>query len=99
MTDRENARQQEMKKITVKQLAELAQESEISDPIDWGLLAIKEETAYRLMASDVIDYFESLSDDEDQTKEYIMMATITKLLVENFVLNVKYHSAIQQKKN
>ena len=86
-----------MKKITPEQLAELSHESEISDPIDWGLLSIREEDAYQLMASDVISFVDGLNKDSEETKDIIMMATITKLLVENFVLNLKYHSAIQKK--
>lgn len=72
--------------INVNQLAELAMESEIQDPIDWGMLNVDERNAYRLMASHVLEQFEDLSDDK---KMIIVYATITKLLVENFVLNIK----------
>jgi len=72
--------------ITVEELAELAMESEIQDPIDWGMLSVDEKNAYRIMASHVLEQFEDLSDDR---KMIIVYATITKLLVENFVLNIK----------
>ena len=65
-------------------IAQLAQESEITDPIDWGYLNIDEPTAYKMMAAHVVDQFDNKSD-----HELIMMSTITKLLVENFVLNLK----------
>lgn len=72
-----------MNKITVSQLAELAQETEISDPIDWGYLNIDERTAYRMMAAHVIE----LPNDVLTLK-----ASLVKMLVENFVLNVKLGS-------
>lgn len=61
-------------------LVKLAMETEITDPIDWGELAIKEATAYRLMATHVLEM-----KNDDLTKD----AIIVKLLVENFVLNLK----------
>jgi len=72
----------------VAQLANLAQEVEITDPIDWKSLNITEQDAYELMANSVLDQFGSV---EEKYKEPIMMSTIVKLLVENFVLNIKLH--------
>ena len=69
--------------ITVKQLADVAMETEITDPIDWGELAVREEDAYMLMASHVIEMFNG------ENNTLTMQATIVKLLVENFVLNLK----------
>jgi hypothetical protein len=62
-------------------LVELAQEVEVTDPIDWGMLAIDEEEAYRMMAISVLETF------PDEKIE--IQAVITKLTVENFVLNLK----------
>jgi hypothetical protein len=70
----------------IKNLARLAMEVDITDPIDWGMLSVKEHDAYELMANSVIQMMESTP---PQNKEVVMMATITKLLVENFVLNLK----------
>jgi hypothetical protein len=64
----------------VKLLVELAMESEIADPIDWGDLNISEEQAYIMMAAHVIDMERNHLTDG---------AIIVKLLVENFVLNLK----------
>jgi hypothetical protein len=80
-----------MRSMTVEQLAELAREVEIKDPIDWGLLTISEEDAYKLMASNVLEQFSSLNDDD---RMIIAMSTITKLLVENFVLNLKIEGRV-----
>ena len=70
----------------VGRLVELAQEVEIRDPIDWGMLSINESDAYELMANSVLDQMYSLP---ESYRETVMMATMTKLLVENFVLNIK----------
>ncbi len=70
-----------------EQLAELAMEVEITDPIDWGNLSIDERTAYQLMATHVLDM-----DNDSITAQ----AIIVKLLVENFVLNLKLQCLTQQ---
>jgi hypothetical protein len=70
----------------VKMLVDLAQEMEIKDNIDWGMLNIREVDAYELMANSVIDQFLGVN---DKHKDTVMMATIVKLLVENFVLNLR----------
>lgn len=72
--------------MNVNELADLAQQAEITDPIDWGYLRVDEKTAYRLMASSVIEMINNVDDDQKTT---ILMASMTKLLVENFVLNLK----------
>jgi hypothetical protein len=61
-------------------LVELATQVEMEDPIDWGMLAIGEHDAYKLMATHVIE----MNNDNLTNK-----AIIVKLLVENFVLNLK----------
>ena len=73
-----------MSKLTVEQLADLAQEAEFKDPIDWGMLPIEESAAYCLMANSVVEQFNDINDSDMLP---VAMATITKLLVENFVLN------------
>jgi hypothetical protein len=70
----------------VKMLVDLAQEMEIKDNIDWGMLNIREVDAYELMANSVIDQFLGVN---DKHKDTVMMATIVKLLVGNFVLNLR----------
>lgn len=77
---------------TAKQLAELAMEAEVADPIDWGELAIKEQDAYEMMASNVLAQMESLPENQ---RPLVAMATITKLLVENFVLNLKLKKSFE----
>lgn len=66
---------------TVELIVALAQEVEVADPIDWGMLAIDEEEAYRMMAISILETFP----DESVT----IQSVLTKLTVENFVLNLK----------
>jgi len=73
-------------KITANMLADLAMQAEITDPIDWGMLSMEERQAYILMATSVIEQVNGVSEDQQLM---VAMATMTKLLVENFVLNVK----------
>ena len=72
-----------MTNLSIKDLATLAMESESIDPIDWGEININEEQAFLLMASYVLEIHQRTPEPE------IMMATVTKLLVENFSLNLK----------
>lgn len=76
----------------VDQLAKLAMSVEIDDPIDWGMLQLSEESVYRLMSSNVLEMY--LSEDKD-SREMIMLATTVKLVVENYVLNLKLMESIQ----
>tara|TARA_B110000977_G_scaffold159873_1_gene203970 strand:- start:170 stop:433 length:264 start_codon:yes stop_codon:yes gene_type:complete len=71
-------------------LVDLARECEAADPIDWGTLQVTEDQAYQMMASNLLDQMAAL--DEDQ-RLHISLATTTKLLVENFVLNLKLKGA------
>jgi hypothetical protein len=61
-------------------LAELAEDCETVDPIDWGQLNISEKEAFQLMAMHVAEM-----DDNPLT----LKAICVKLMVENFVLNLK----------
>jgi len=64
----------------VEDLVSIAMEAEIADPIDWGELNISEQEAYRMFAASVLEM-----DNEPMADK----AIIVKLLVENFVLNLK----------
>ena len=64
----------------IRNLVILAKEGAEFDPIDWGDLNITEDQAYIMMAAHVLEM-----DLEDLTSR----AIIVKLLVENFVLNLK----------
>jgi hypothetical protein len=64
----------------IRNLVLLAKEGAEMDPIDWGDLNITEEQAYIIMATHVLQMERNHLTDG---------AIIVKLLVENFVLNLK----------
>lgn len=68
-------------------LVAMAKEVESEDPIDWGMLNIDEENAYRLIALNLVDQFAHKYN--DPSCRDVLMATVVKLVVENFVLNLK----------
>ena len=64
----------------MEDLVTIAMESEITDPIDWGDLNISEEETYKMFAATVLEM------DNDP---FLNKGIIIKLLVKNFVLNLK----------
>jgi hypothetical protein len=76
-----------MAKITLEQLVEIAAEVEAGDPADWGKLAVGQQEAFKMIGTSILDMFdkEVYTDDD----KLIMLATITKLTVENMLLNLK----------
>ena len=70
----------------VGRLIALAKEVEVRDKIDWTQLNVTEEEVYEMMGNSVIDQMYSLPEEH---RESVAMATLVKLLVENFVLNTK----------
>ena len=75
-------------KITPHQLADLAMHADLADPIDWGMLNIREDVAYEMIATQVL---EMIKEQPDDRQLIIALASITKLTVENFVLNLRLH--------
>jgi hypothetical protein len=74
------------RELSISQLAELAMESQMAVDIDWSKLNLTKNEAFSMMAGNVIDQLEAVPDEQ---RPIVAMATITKLLVENFVLNTK----------
>lgn len=70
----------------VGRLVQLAKDVDISDNIDWASLNISEDNLYEMMANSVIDQMQTVP---QEYKDTIQMGTMTKLLVENFVLKAK----------
>lgn len=71
-------------------IAELAQEVDKESPIDFGMLQVDDESVWHLMASNVLELYGNSLDNK-----LITLATITHLVVENFVL----HAQLMQKNN
>ena len=71
-----------------KLIAEMAKEVAKEDPIDFAYLNIDEKQIFDLMSSHIVEkFYQYRNTEEGQT---IFLATITKLVVENFVLNYKW---------
>jgi hypothetical protein len=79
-----------MTAISVDTLVSLVNEIDSEDPIDWAMLAVDENSAIMLLANSILDQYNTVWNkmDKDQ-KDLIMLATITKLVAENFTLNLK----------
>jgi hypothetical protein len=70
-------------------LAKLAREVEEGDPIAWGDVALDRDTVYDLIASQIaemVDGYEARGVPRDR-QALILLATVVKLTVENFVLH------------
>lgn len=78
------------KELQVKDILELVSEIDSEDPIDWGMLNIDETQASELVANNLLEQYNTtwavMPEDE---RNIVMLATITKLVVENFTLNLK----------
>jgi hypothetical protein len=57
--------------------------------IDWGMLSVDEENAYRMMAISTLE-------NKDLDDPIIGRSVVTALLVENMVLNIKLLQAIKK---
>lgn len=68
-------------------IVDLAKQVETEDPIDWAMLSIDEDTAYRLITTNTLEHV--LPKYNDPNFREVMIATIVKLVVENFVLNLQ----------
>jgi len=79
-----------VKQEDVDFLVDLAMECETEDPIDWGMLHITEKQAYQMMASQLLEQFDDVNKKDVMP---VILATVTKLLVENFVLNLQLKGA------
>jgi len=76
--------------MDLKTVEGLIREIELADPIDWGMLNISEDDATRLIASSVVEHYEeNIRPMSDRERDYIVVSSIAKLTLENFVLNVK----------
>lgn len=83
--------------IDLRIVEDLIKEIELDDPIDWGMLAINEEDAIRLIASSVVEHYEKeIKSMTGVERDYIFVSSIAKLTLENFVLNVKLAQATRR---
>lgn len=71
--------------ITVEQLANLAMEADHQIEIDWNAFGLDKEKIFVKMAENITTQMEQVPEDH---RGIVCMATITKLLVENFAYNL-----------
>lgn len=81
---------------SLEDLIKLATDVELIDSINWEGLNVDREKIYQIIASQV---YEMYALEEFDDRETIMLVTIIKLVVENFVLNIKLESGDYYGKN
>lgn len=79
---------------TVEQLAQIAMAAEEGDPFDWGDLNISKQAAYEMMASHALELYAT----QGPYREIILLSSLTKSIVENFILNLKLKQYENQSK-
>ena len=76
--------------LTQEQIIELAKDVELHDSIDWTNLNVERDKVYQIIGSQVFEeYYRQKFEQTQDNREAILLATIVKLVVENFVLNLK----------
>jgi len=73
------------KPITLDQVIELAKIAD-SEPIDFGMIEIDEETVYKRIALCTIDSFNKT---EAETRDIVYLASVINLHVKNYVLTME----------
>jgi hypothetical protein len=76
-----------MAKITLEQLIDIAAAVEEGDPIDWDKLEKGQQETFKLIGTSVLEMFDK--EVYTDTDRLMVLATITKLLVENMILHLK----------
>jgi hypothetical protein len=77
-------------KLDVNTVLDLVQEIQITDPIDYSNLSVDPDSAARLIVLSVIEQFETQwSGLTGIDRDYAMAATVSKLVLENFILNLQ----------
>ena len=68
--------------------------AEEGDPFDWGSLNISKQAAYELMASHALELYAT----QGPYRDIILLSSLTKSIVENFILNLKLEQNEKQSK-
>ena len=70
-----------------QQIIELAKEIEAGDPIDWSDLPLHRDAVYNMLGLAVLE--RAANEPDPRLRETILLASIVKLTVENFVLEMR----------
>ena len=76
-----------MAKINLDDLVDIAFAVEEGDPIDWGAFKQGKDQTLKMIGASILEQFDR--DEYTDTDRLIVMATITKLVVENMILHTK----------
>ena len=83
-----------MDKVDLDLLIDIAQEVEGQDAVDWGKLAVGKEAAYKMVGASILEMFDKPEYTFDD--KVILLSTITKLTVENMLLNLRLLTSEQK---
>jgi hypothetical protein len=72
--------------IDIDQLIELVKEVESEDPIKWHSSKESLDSARRLVSLGILEMYKNMP---EESREYTLLASMTKLVLENFILNLK----------
>jgi hypothetical protein len=82
--------------LNQKLVEELVAEIEGADPIDWAMLNVDEQQATELIASSVVEHYETnIKPMAEEQRDYVIVSSLAKLALENFVLNLRLMQAGQ----
>lgn len=73
--------------MTQDEIIALAKEVELEDAIDWSSIKLDRDKIYQIIGSRAYEIYVTQSQEQD--REAILLATVIKLVVENFVLNLQ----------
>lgn len=75
----------QLMKYTLQEILEIAKDIESEDPIDWANLPLDKDKIYQVIGSQAYDLYKAQGEDH----EAILLATVIKLVIENFILNLQ----------
>ena len=76
--------------VTVAEIVEIAKAAELGAPIDWSFLENIRDSAYQVIASQVLEQFGDV--EIHQSQALILLASLVQSQVENMVLNIKLNN-------
>lgn len=82
--------------LTAQDLVDIALDSEMTLSVNWEAFDVPKEEIFTKMAENVIAQIGSVPHEHQIV---VCMATMTKMLVENFVLNVHVNDLTKQLEN
>jgi len=76
-----------MQQIDLDLLVEIAKDVEREDPLNWGRLSVGKDEAFKMIGSSILEKFDKPEYTEED--KIAILAILTNLTVENFLLNLK----------